>query len=143
MTTKRMAKRLIAFSLCSFLISCSNTGSSNRNAESTSAANTNQAEASRQEQATFVFEGQTLNRREFVESGARCATPPPLPIQTVVIQQKLDRFVQSRRDLPRGTGSVTISVYFHVINKGSGIENGDISDSMINAQIDVLNRSYS
>jgi hypothetical protein len=39
-------------------------------------------------------------------------------------------------------GSVTIPVYFHVINKGTGIANGDIPDSQITSQINVLNAAY-
>lgn len=39
------------------------------------------------------------------------------------------------------TGGV-INVYFHVINKGTGISNGDISTTMINNQINVLNAAY-
>jgi hypothetical protein len=36
----------------------------------------------------------------------------------------------------------TIDVYFHVINRGSGISNGDIPASMITAQMDVLNDAF-
>jgi hypothetical protein len=39
------------------------------------------------------------------------------------------------------TGGV-VNVYFHVINKGTGISNGDISDSMISSQMTVLNNAY-
>jgi hypothetical protein len=39
------------------------------------------------------------------------------------------------------TGGV-INVYFHVINRGSGISNGDISQTMIDDQIDVLNAAF-
>ncbi len=39
------------------------------------------------------------------------------------------------------TGGV-IDVYFHVINKGAGIANGDIPDSQIADQIAVLNSAY-
>jgi len=39
------------------------------------------------------------------------------------------------------TGGV-INVYFHVINKGSGISNGDVSTSMINSQMQVLNDAF-
>jgi hypothetical protein len=39
------------------------------------------------------------------------------------------------------TGGV-INVYFHVINKGSGISNGDISTQMINDQMNVLNAAF-
>jgi len=36
----------------------------------------------------------------------------------------------------------TIPVYFHVINNGSGLSNGNIPDTQINAQIQVLNAAY-
>ena len=39
--------------------------------------------------------------------------------------------------------TVTIPVYWHVINKGTGIANGDIPQSQIDAQIQVLNNAYS
>ena len=42
-----------------------------------------------------------------------------------------------------GKASVTIPVWFHVINKGAGFENGDLSETMIRNQIKVLNDSYS
>ena len=38
--------------------------------------------------------------------------------------------------------SGTINVYWHVINKGTGISNGDIPASAITEQIDVLNTAY-
>lgn len=40
-------------------------------------------------------------------------------------------------------GSVTIPVYFHVINNGTGIANGDIPQTQIDAQLKVLNDAYS
>ena len=42
----------------------------------------------------------------------------------------------------RRSGSVTIGVYFHVVSKGPGIENGDVPAKMLRAQIDVLNAAY-
>jgi len=41
----------------------------------------------------------------------------------------------------RVTGG-TIEVYFHVINKGTGLSNGDVTSTMINNQINVLNGAY-
>jgi hypothetical protein len=35
-----------------------------------------------------------------------------------------------------------VPVYFHVINKGSGIANGDVPQSQIDAQMNVLNAAY-
>jgi hypothetical protein len=40
------------------------------------------------------------------------------------------------------SGTVTIPVYFHVVNKGTGISNGDIPDSVIAEQMAVLNAAY-
>jgi hypothetical protein len=40
------------------------------------------------------------------------------------------------------TATTTVNVYFHVVNKGSGIANGDISTSMITEQMNVLNAAY-
>ena len=42
---------------------------------------------------------------------------------------------------PLVTGG-TINVYFHVINRGTGIENGNVPDSQISDQIAVLNQAY-
>ncbi len=39
--------------------------------------------------------------------------------------------------------ATTIPVAVHVINKGSGLSNGDVPDSQIQAQINVLNDAYS
>jgi len=39
------------------------------------------------------------------------------------------------------TGAV-INVYFHVVNKGTGIANGDVPASQITSQINVLNAAY-
>ena len=39
------------------------------------------------------------------------------------------------------TGGV-INVYFHVINQGSGVSNGDVTDTMIADQIGVLNAGF-
>jgi hypothetical protein len=36
----------------------------------------------------------------------------------------------------------TIPVYFHVINKGTGISNGDVTSTMINDQMTVLNNAF-
>lgn len=47
------------------------------------------------------------------------------------------------RDSPNmeAAGGV-INVYFHVVNKGSGIANGDLSAQMISDQMNVLNTAY-
>jgi hypothetical protein len=42
----------------------------------------------------------------------------------------------------RRSGSVTVGVYFHVVNKGAGAANGDVPTKWLRDQIDVLNAAY-
>ncbi|HYF27826.1 MAG TPA: zinc metalloprotease [Baekduia sp.] len=56
--------------------------------------------------------------------------------------------VPERRPTPtpatpaRTVGSATLDVYFHVINRGSGLANGDVPDTMVADQIRVLNDAF-
>lgn len=76
----------------------------------------------------------------------RCYTVAPEPSERARIDDNLTAFLrmQSARgaDTHRTSASVTIPVYFHVINKGSGLSNGDIPQSQIDDQIAVLNAAY-
>ncbi|HKP36866.1 MAG TPA: zinc metalloprotease [Pyrinomonadaceae bacterium] len=42
----------------------------------------------------------------------------------------------------RKSGSVTVQVYFHVVNKGPGVENGDVPIKWLRDQVTVLNAAY-
>jgi hypothetical protein len=46
------------------------------------------------------------------------------------------------RGKPGGPAVATIPVWFHVINVGPGLDDGDVSDSMIAAQVRVLNEAF-
>jgi hypothetical protein len=66
----------------------------------------------------------------------KCATPiPPISEQKRV-----------EAELLRGgepDAITTFNVYWHVVNRGSGYANGDLSAAQINAQIAALNNGYS
>jgi hypothetical protein len=83
--------------------------------------------------------------RRFVRCSTR--TPSEAEISAVNRAHAAKRQGYARRPgtdyLAIPVGSVTIPVYFHVINKGAGIANGDIPQSQIDAQIKVLNDSFS
>jgi hypothetical protein len=78
--------------------------------------------------------------REFVESGARCATNEN--------DARLKMLTTPSREaalLALAPGSVTISVYFHVIQQNGTAGSsgtGFVPMSWINAQINVLNQAY-
>lgn len=78
--------------------------------------------------------------------GHRCQTVEPQAIDRARIDENLTAFLRMKTArgvaVNRAVGSVVIPVWFHVINKGSGLANGDLPQSQIDAQIDVLNAAY-
>ncbi|MCK8499075.1 MULTISPECIES: zinc metalloprotease [Myxococcus] len=75
---------------------------------------------------------------EQVAAHRGCAAEEP----SMEERQAIDAFLASRKGELRAVGSVTVPTYFHVINKGTGIANGDLPESQINAQMAVLNAAY-
>lgn len=93
----------------------------------------------------FVLNGHSwVNQQAFVDSGARCAAKNFAEDE----MNELDRQLIIDRQRARLAGVVNdvtggvISVYWHVINNGSGIANGDIPQSQISDQMAVLNAAY-
>ena len=73
----------------------------------------------------------------------RCGTRQIDEAAAVQYEESLKAFKSRRNNgQARRPGAVTVGVYFHVLNKGEGIENGDVSNKMLRDQIDVLNAAY-
>lgn len=76
----------------------------------------------------------------------RCYTVAPEASERARIDDNLTAFLRMQNargvDTERAVASVTIPVWFHVINKGTGLSNGDIPQSQIDDQIAVLNAAY-
>ncbi|MBS1151261.1 MAG: metalloprotease MEP1-like protein [Myxococcaceae bacterium] len=72
----------------------------------------------------------------------RCSTIEPSDTEKAQIEAEIATFLGSevrpgvRRQAVSGG---TINVYFHVVNNGTGLANGDISQQMIDDQLSVLN----
>jgi hypothetical protein len=104
----------------------------------------------------FKFNGMTWRNKKAFLQHARCGTKQLPDDERMEIEEHLNRVKALRRAeaqrsgrasdeiaLQSIAGSITIRVYFHVINKGSRYPaDGNVPDNMIRAQIDVLNRSY-
>lgn len=109
------------------------------------------AQGQSEDHVPFVINGHAwANKAEFIERG-RCLTRRPTE-EEVEEMEGIFRAANEARSgsdpklaaapsLARTGG--TINVYFHVINKGTGIANGDVSSQMINDQIAVLNAAFS
>jgi hypothetical protein len=93
-----------------------------------------------QSDAPFTFNGtRYASQQAFIDSGGRCSTKQPDAIEAVEIDQKIAAATKRRGKV---VGSIQVPVYFHVINRGPGIENGDVPVSMIREQMRVLNTGF-
>ena len=84
------------------------------------------------------------SKQAFVEHGGRCSTRNVGPDEEREIDQIVADFINRRGggDPFASLSGGVIDVYFHVINKGTGIANGNVPDSQITAQINVLNNAF-
>jgi hypothetical protein len=96
----------------------------------------------------FAFSGKLYpNQKAFIDSGARCSTRHVSDFEQRLLEMshvswRAARAAEGQSLELRPPGSVTIPVWVHVINQGTGIANGDIPQSQIDAQINVLNAAY-
>jgi hypothetical protein len=90
--------------------------------------------------APFAVAGKVYrSQRAFVESGRRCGVnkdPERIEADELAFEQQA-----AKRGAPAATGGA-VKVYFHVLNAGTGVENGDVPDSMILEQMAVLNAAF-
>jgi hypothetical protein len=77
-----------------------------------------------------------------VQFNHRCAVVDLTNEQSAVLEAKIVAEVGPEPEAAKPPGSITIPVWFHVINKGEGIENGDMPDEMIEDQLQVLIDSF-
>ncbi len=92
----------------------------------------------------FEFNGKTWrDKKEFFEHG-RCATEKLTEFQIADIDQQISIFKENRKaaGVVNDIAGGTINVYWHVIRRGTGIANGDVSSTQINNQITVLRNAY-
>ena len=88
----------------------------------------------------FVMNGQEFeDQSDFIASGLRCQVNPSIAEVDAMEADFHQRIMET--GLPEVTGGL-IPVYFHVINSGTSLASGNIPDSQITAQIDVLNAAY-
>jgi hypothetical protein len=99
----------------------------------------------------FHIEGRSFVSQEaFVKAGLRCGTEHVDHERAEAIDAHVHSYLTATDAQGRKTGGLVpalatggqINVYFHVINKGTGIANGDVPDHQITAQMDVLNAAF-
>jgi hypothetical protein len=100
----------------------------------------------------YITSAQSLRQDEstgtkepvMVRDGRVCGTDSD-PRRIEAMEQDFADRQADLRNSGGDTSSVTggvINVYFHVIRRGTGVSNGDITSTMINNQINVLNSAF-
>jgi hypothetical protein len=79
-----------------------------------------------------------IDMSKMTDGNVRCATKDLTAIEQAQIELDIKNALQNPEDV---TGGV-IPVYWHVINNGTSLALGNIPDSQITAQINVLNAAY-
>jgi len=98
------------------------------------------------EDGTFLFDGMLYqNQQAFIDSGSRCVTEEQEWDIMLAVDEEMTRFRTRQQntggEFDRAGGSVTVQVWWHVINTGNNATN--IPQSQIDASITVLNNAYS
>ena len=88
--------------------------------------------------------GYVLSEIQQTPGFERCSTTDLTESERTRVDQEIQRFLlgnQGGVNRAALTGGV-VNVYFHVVNKGTGIANGDVTQTMITNQMSVLNTAY-
>jgi hypothetical protein len=87
----------------------------------------------------FEFNGFLYDSKEqFIESG-RCSTEKPTEEEQILVDMEISNFLSTSANQFMAEASATIPVYFHVISTRRA---GNVSNSQINQQLNVLNAAY-
>jgi hypothetical protein len=71
--------------------------------------------------------------------GRTCAAPTPSEGEMASVQAEVERWLAAN---PQPEGALSIPVAFHVVRSGTSLSQGNVSTTMINNQITVLNNAY-
>ena len=94
--------------------------------------------------ANFNEEAQASVKEPIQVKGERLCATDHNPVKI----NKMEADFATRREMAEKEGAAanvtggTINVYFHVIRRGTGVSNGDITSTMITNQINVLKNAY-
>ena len=94
---------------------------------------------------TYKIDNETDERKPVVVKGNRFCASESDPAKIAAMEEDFFSRLASAKPSDGESESVTggnISVYFHVVNKGTGLSNGDVPSSMITSQMNVLNAAF-
>jgi hypothetical protein len=72
-----------------------------------------------------------------------CGTTELDEVQLQAVEDEIAEYMATHPDEARNVTGGTINVYWHVINNGTSLSQGNLPDTQIASQINVLNAAYS
>lgn len=95
--------------------------------------------------ANFIEQEPPIIKEPVQVKGDRLCATDHNPVKINKMEQDFATRVEEAEKLGAAAANVTggtINVYFHVIRRGTGVSNGDVTTTMINNQINVLNNAF-
>jgi hypothetical protein len=87
-----------------------------------------------------IGENEWTSQSAFVENGFRCGTIHPDAIAMRKINNAMRKRARQRKLSTTAIPEAVVPIYFHVITSQTG--EGDVQDTAINAQVEILNAAY-
>jgi hypothetical protein len=97
-------------------------------------------QSTRTDEEIVIGEHRFENRKAFIDSGMRCGARNIPQEEMMEIENALS--LNAVDNAAAVATPIIYDVYFHVINKGSGIANGDVSDAQIAEQFNVIKNAF-
>jgi hypothetical protein len=85
----------------------------------------------------------TISKEDFQEKGLRCGTRQVYEDEARDVEQFHREWMDRNSFIINAAATPQINVYFHVIRQNTTVNGGNIPDSWINSQMQVLNQAYS
>lgn len=92
--------------------------------------------------AKDIFIGD-VTQDEFIQQGLRCGQRIVYEDEARAIEKAHREWLDKNSFMLNANIASTVNVYFHVVKKDSTVAGGNIPDSWITAQMNVLNQAYS
>jgi hypothetical protein len=92
-----------------------------------------------------AFAGAIPQEETIMSSPKRCASPHLGKLERLLVENELD-VLRARRGFKsldlRTAAPIVVPIYFHVINKGPAVTDGNVGDAVLKEQVDVMNKAY-
>jgi hypothetical protein len=95
--------------------------------------------------SVFAANDLSAGQEQLMSTQRRCGSPEASELDRLLVENELNVLRARRNFKPinlRTVQKIVVPVYFHVITKGMTMADGNVTDAMIQDQIDVMNQGF-